>query len=285
MRSEIELNIREDEVSNRVNKYGEQLYHYTSIPAMQGILENKELWLGNTAIMNDKKEGKDFIENLHSAVLDYLSNDKEKDICESIFGNINKRLVAEYPFVTCFSMLGDNAAQWERYADNAKGVCISFNSRMLRRLFFYQEAIVDRVFYLYNIKKHELYNELVSYFDKKDFNKDFENKISNYIIVNTFFRKHSSFCTEEEIRLLSWKSDIKFSKVDYITYNDRIKKVLKVSLKDLCDYEDITFEDLFSNIVIAPRSLQTEYELKEYILSLNMKKLADNISVSKCPLR
>ncbi len=53
-------------------KYGDYLYHYTSIDALMGILEKKEFWLGNTANMNDSSELIDFTKRIIDAVMEKL---------------------------------------------------------------------------------------------------------------------------------------------------------------------------------------------------------------------
>ncbi len=54
MRNQSSIDIREEEVNKRIVKhqYEPNLYHYTSIASLIGILSKKELWLGNTANMN-----------------------------------------------------------------------------------------------------------------------------------------------------------------------------------------------------------------------------------------
>ena len=117
------ITIREQEVNDRIAKhnYGKSLYHYTSIAACVGILKEKKLWLGSTAAMNDKLEIVCFIDKLQKAVCEDIKPDKRKD-CDLFFEKIYSRLKNEYPYAICFSTLNDNAAQWERYADDAHGV-------------------------------------------------------------------------------------------------------------------------------------------------------------------
>lgn len=64
MRSQNEISVREQTVNERIMKhqYSTKLYHYTSVESLVGILGEKELWLGNTATMNDRLEIVDFIE-------------------------------------------------------------------------------------------------------------------------------------------------------------------------------------------------------------------------------
>ena len=57
-----------------------------------------------------------------------LKTKKIKDI----FNEINNRLQDEYPYAMCLSLLNDDVAQWERYADNAKGIEKDRNKQMTK---------------------------------------------------------------------------------------------------------------------------------------------------------
>lgn len=67
--------------------------------------------------------------------------------------------------------------------------------------------------------------------------------------------------------------------------NGKLKKVLKVSLKDLCLQENIDFEEPIDDIVIRSRPEQNVQELKEEIEYLGYKKLSNKIARSQCLLR
>lgn len=288
MRDQKEITIRKQEVDERINKYnyGENLYHYTTFASLLGILKNKELWLGNTANMNDKSEIIDFIDKLQNAVLEDIYPEKIDD-CNAFFVKLHYRLKSEYPFAFCLSKLRDNAAQWERYADNACGVCIVFNTSAFMNLTFYSGALFNEVFYQYDIKQHAHYKILKNYFNTgvlRGFGNEKE-EMDN-LLACAYVHKHESFCTEYEIRFTnSWNHKIEKSEFAFEMVNGKLKKVLKVSLKELCLEENINFEELIDEIVIAPRSEQNKQELKEYMEYLGYKKLSNRITRSQCPLR
>ena len=81
MRKPNEIIIRNQQVDKiiRENQYGEKIYHYTSVASLIGILSKKELWLGNTANMNDKTEITHFVNQLHMAVLQDIYPEKIGD--------------------------------------------------------------------------------------------------------------------------------------------------------------------------------------------------------------
>ena len=53
-----------------VQKYGETLYHYTSMSVLNNIIDNDspELWFSEASFLNDKRELLDFIDKLKEAV-------------------------------------------------------------------------------------------------------------------------------------------------------------------------------------------------------------------------
>lgn len=286
MRSQSSIELREREVQERIKKhqYEARLYHYTSIASLVGILKEKELWLGNTANMNDKKEIIDFIEKLQRAVSEDINADKVGK-CNVFFDKLYSRLKNEYPFAISFSTLNDNAAQWERYADDAHGACIIFNTSRLLNLFWYSRALLHEVFYQYDIRKHKLYRILKDYFNTGE-ELENEKEEMDQILGCAYLHKHESFCTELEIRLSNmWNRKIAESDFSFKMVNGKLKKVLKVSLDKLCLEEKIEFEELIEGIIIAPRSEQNESELKEYLESLGYKKISKKVIKSQCPLR
>lgn len=286
MRNNFELTKRSEEIKKRIEKHGEHLYHYTSLDALCGILKNKELWLSNTSNMNDKAETTDFLQRLWLALLDNLDTDKRTK-CNNFFDSLYKRIDGEYPFAMCFSTLEDNAAQWERYADNAKGICNVFNTFSLESLFINQFLLFEKIFYFYDVTKHDHYKTLFKYFNT-DKLEGFSNETSlmDNILACAYLRKHPSFSTESEIRLVTlWNEILNEYQSDFINRNGVIKNVIKVSLSELCEKEGIVFEDLIDQIIIGPRSSQSIHEFRKYIRHLGLDKIADNIVKSNCPLR
>ena len=288
MRSQRELSVREQEVNQRIIRYqyGAKVYHYTSVASLVGILSKREIWLGNTATMNDKLEIVDFIEKLQNAVSVDI-NPEKIGVCNEFFDKLYNRLATEYPFAFSLSTLDDNAAQWERYADDAHGVCIVFNTSVFMNLFLYSGAAFNKVFYQYDIRKHAHYKILKAYFNTGKLNElGTEVGEMDNLLGCAYMHKHESFCTESEIRLTNlWNRKIAKSEIGFEVINGKVKKVLKVSLKELCNEENIDFENLIDKIVIAPRSEQNELELKEYLEFMGYRKLSNRIIKSRCPLR
>lgn len=269
------------------NNISDRLYHYTSFASLYGIMKNKEVWYGNTATMNDKSEVIGFINRINKALEEELSSEYQEKR-ETFFTKMCDRLTGEYPFALCFSCLKDNAAQWERYADNARGVCITFNAERFVSLIFHNSLGFGNVHYDYNIKEHEHFKIVKHYLSTNEFIGGFgdEKGLMDNILACGYFHKHESFNTEEEVRSSTfWNNTPPHSNVEFVSMNGRIKKVLKLSLEELCSQECVEFEDLFGEVTIAPRSEQNEYELVSFLKSVGLEKLAGNVKKSECPLR
>lgn len=279
----------EDFIENNNLQNIKTLYHYCSLASLSGILENKEIWLSCTASMNDSQEQKYFINNLQNNIQANISKDKFQ-LCNDLFDNIYKRLNKEYPFAFCLSELKDNAAQWERYADNAYGFSIGFNTYNLVKLLIHSQVLFTKVIYGYNSLNHAHYNILREFINSNTITRGFTNVkgvIDNILICASSF-KHESFCTEQEWRISTILQNIPnngFSSKYEKTNKNIIKKVIVVNLNDLCIKNNIDFEDLFDFVIIGPRSNQSVYELQENFNHLGYKKLSQKIVKSSCPLK
>lgn len=213
------------------------LYHYTSIPVLHDILFNKEFWWGNTATMNDRTEIQNFVLELRRGLTLQVLPSKQKEF-DYFFTKLEGQIVESYPFVMSFSKLNDDAAQWERYADSAQGVCIKFNRAKLQKLFYYQPIVSGWVEYDYNIKKHEHYSILADYFhnDRKLCGFNSLDELASNILVTASMYKHESFSSENEYRFATLSSNIDgifnipCSVIDMKVIGRDIKKYLKCDL-------------------------------------------------------
>ena len=74
-------------------------------------------------------------------------------------------------------------------------------------------------------------------------------------------------------------------RVEYETLNGIVKKYAKIDLTTACNEAGINLQDLFNGIIIGPRSQQNIHTLQEYLINGGYERLANNITVSECPLR
>lgn len=281
---EIEIRQRNERVKKAVDKYGEELWHYTDFNALNGILNEKKIWFGSTANMNDKEELSGFVEDLKKAVISEIDPDK-KFIADDVFNKIQRRLLLEYPYVFCVSRARNDAAQWERYAYGGRGIAIVFNTETLYKLIFYNRFIMGEEYYGYNAKQHKMKTILIDYIQNNimDEFSDIDGLIDNLLLC-AMIHKHESFSAEKEVRLSPY-----FVKEDdaHVTYKilNTIRRVYVVDLDELCQKENIDMEDLISSIVIGPKSEQNIEDLKWYLRKIGLSKLAEKTQRSNCPLQ
>ncbi len=268
------------------HKYGSYLYHYTSITALHNILKNKQFWLGNTATMNDSKEVKYFIELLQTAICDNVPKDRLSH-CDDFFQKVFDRIDAEYPYAMCFSKLEDDAAQWERYADNAKGVCVVLNTKNIMRVFYEAYLLFGDVYYDFDIMQHQHYKILYDYFTNGQMNGfSSENGQIDNAIACGYSHKHYSFRSEQEMRVVNlWNYVPEHAIIETECVNGVIKKFMKFDMEKRCADVGLTFENLFEKIIIAPKSAQDIGSLQSFVEEIGLVSLKSKISKSNCPLR
>ena len=111
------------------------LYHYTDFQALDGILRCAQLRVNNVLRMNDSAEMRHFMTRLCAAVTEQLRREGAEDRAREIEGLFDQEARKEYSaFAACFSFHRDDAAQWERYGNRGRGVCIAFRRECLQRL-------------------------------------------------------------------------------------------------------------------------------------------------------
>lgn len=264
----------------KTNWNGKKLYHYTDFNALKGILVNKEIWLGNVLEMNDAKEMKHFMSLLADAVIQ--KTQKQHKVHE-LFAQQVRRLEGMPVYATSLSRRCDDAAQWDRYGNAGKGVCIGFNAEVLSKC-IQNNAVLQPVFYVKEVMQHE-HVELISNYimDHSD--------IGNWGSIDSIFEnawacssafKHKSFECEEEVRIMSLPFSLKLTlgEPNYLVSRECIREYYPLSL------EDIDLMKLISKILLGPRATISLDILKRYMeketgLDLDIIK----IERSESPLR
>jgi len=266
--------------------YGPTVFHYTSIDSLHKILTNKELALNNTRTMNDAKEVRSFIENLERAVSDDLPPEHLQESA-AFFASLYDQLDQAYPFASCFSSLEDDASLWERYADNARGVCLAFNTEALYRMFRKTSFKFNNIYYQYNIRNHFLYPVVKDYLETGRLNGySTKEQLVETIIAVSALRKHASFQSEREFRLTSfYVPEATYTRIEFRVVNGVIRKYLNINLAQLAADNGVSLDDLYQRIIIGPASSQNRRILQEYLQHAGYPTLAANVHKSDCPLR
>ena len=111
------------------------LYHYTDFQAVDGILRCAQLRVNNVLRMNDSAEMRHFMNRLSSAIAARLSREGYPEQAAEILALFREEMKKEYSaFAACFSFRRDDAAQWERYGNQGRGICIASAAPTCKKL-------------------------------------------------------------------------------------------------------------------------------------------------------
>lgn len=112
---------------SKQHKIPKILYHYTSIDAFQGIINNKKIWLTNSKFFNDPSEVSYGFNYISRQIPKQFKNNRYlKDSFKTWKSNFDANL--EHRYVCCFSKKYDDLALWSMYTGN-KGLCIEFERK------------------------------------------------------------------------------------------------------------------------------------------------------------
>ena len=267
------------------------LYHYTDFYSLDGILKGKVLRVNNVLNMNDSAEMKLFVSGIIEAVEKRFARDKNEKMVANLNMTLEKILGHFYDFsmyAACFSEYRDDAAQWERYANRGKGVCLCFRKSALEKLSGGAIRLM-KVSYQDNMETHPLVDQLYQYLSEHE--KPEHDPLLQEAIKEAWWNsasfKHPSFSSEHEVRLIVMPyavADFDL-KPGYHVTGERIKKYYPLDLDEMCGNAGITLEDLISELIVGPESTQSEPILRDYLQDLGLPGLAEHIFRSRCPLR
>ena len=277
---------------NDINDKDDQiLYHYTDFIALNGILQERELRVNNVLNMNDSTEMELFVTGVFKAVEKRFADDHNEQMVANLQLTLDRILHHFYDYsmyAACFSEYRDDAAQWERYANRGKGVCLCFQKSQLERM---SGGVVrlSKVSYQDNMESHPLVEKIYQYLrghKKPEYTPMFMEAVKEAWWNSASF-KHPSFSSEHEVRLVLMPfAEPDFDlKPGYHVAGERIKKYYPLDLDQLCQKAGITLEDLITGLIVGPESTQSEPILRDYLRDLGLIRLSNNILRSGCPLR
>lgn len=274
------------------NYQGIVLYHYTDFQALDGILRNAELRVNNILNMNDAAEMRLFMVGLCRAVCRRLEDEGNLNQAQAVRKLFQLELKKEFTYsayAACFSRYRDDAAQWERYGNRGRGVCIAFHGGLLQKLAVGALSL-QTVFYQDDMTEHELVDVFYRLAqDSQPLNEQrpaVQDALNAAWICSAAF-KHPSFACENEVRLVVSPFEQEYFGVQpgYHISPDRIKKYYPLNLNRMCRRANLRLEDLIAEIIIGPESTQSLAILQDYLRDNRLGQLAEKVSLSDCPLR
>ena len=266
------------------------LYHYTDFQAADGILRSAQLRVNNVLNMNDSAEMRHFMTRLSSAITGRLRGEGFAAQADQLQNLFSQELRKEYSaFAACFSFHRDDAAQWERYGNRGRGVCIAFRREYLQKI-ARGSLSLQAVFYRDDMAGHpmvDVFCELARRGGALDGDNPALKAAMREAWACSVSFKHPSFSTEYEMRLVVSpfeREDFDVRPCYHIT-KERIKKYYPLDLLSMCREIGIGMEDLVSEIIIGPDSTQSITIFQDYLRDHGLCTLAERVSLSDCPLR
>ena len=266
------------------------LYHYTDFQALDGILRCAQLRVNNVLNMNDSAEMRHFMKRLCSAITRRLEAEGRSARAAELQALFREEVKKEYSaFAACFSFHRDDAAQWERYGNRGRGVCIAFRREYLQKIA--RGALsLQSVFYRDDVAGHPMVEVFCALArgggPLSGKNPALKKAMRDAWACSVAF-KHPSFFTEYEMRLVVApfeREDFDIRPCYHIT-KERIKKYYPLDLRAMCGEIGIGMEDLVEEIMIGPDSTQSVSIFQDYLRDNGLRALADRVSLSDCPLR
>ncbi len=267
---------------------GDILYHYTDFQAVDGILRQAQLRVNNVLRMNDSAEMRHFMDRLCDAVVKRLEEEGSADRAGEIRTLFREEMKKEYSaFAACFSFHRDDAAQWERYGNRGRGVCIAFRREYLEKMASGALSL-QMVFYKNDMAGHpmvEVFCRLAR--EGADLSGEEVRLAMCEAWACSVSFKHPSFRSEYEMRLVVspfGKEGLNIRPCYHVS-KERIKKYYPLDLNGMCEKIGIGLEDLVTELIIGPDSTQSAAIFQDYLRDHGLNRLAERVSLSDCPLR
>lgn len=271
-------------------KHHNTLYHYTDFQALDGILRCAQLRVNNVLNMNDAAEMRHFMGGLCRAILRRLETEGEYRLMGTVRTLFREELKKEFfysAYAACFSFLRDDAAQWERYGNRGRGICIAFQEDLLQRMTG-GAVTLQRVFYQDDMTGHELTEVFCRLIRAgADGTDPALRKVMQDAWLRSVAFEHPSFSSENEMRLVVSPFGREFLDVKpgYHVSTERIKKYYPLDLHTMCTRAGASLEDLVTELIVGPESTQSTSILQDYLRDLGLDRLAGHVFPSRCPLR
>ena len=175
--------------------YPDRLYHYTNADGISGIIDSHEIWMSNTAFMNDPTELK-ALENAK----DIRDSDFTRGAVKEEWRRMKDRSGIDRPnyYMASFSKKPASLGQWRAYGK----FCIGFEAGKL--------AVIRRKISLYeclytedDIRKWILAKEKIPEWGNLPDEEQRRDAAYNLLYVARMKYKNEAFSAEEEIRLVT----------------------------------------------------------------------------------
>jgi hypothetical protein len=178
--------------------YRGNIYHYTSADGITGILDKHEIWMSNTAFMNDTTE----LNMLQNAEAIFKDSDFSIDVVRQEWHKqlerrrFNENRQTDY-YMASFSKQKDSLEQWRAYGN----FCIGFDARKLaarKRVFLYSCLYTEN-----DIRRWVLKKEKIDEWKSLGNDEERRNGAYNLFYAASMKYKNKHFKNEREVRLVA----------------------------------------------------------------------------------
>lgn len=193
-----------------------EIFHYTDLNGLQGILESKGFWLSEAKFLNDAEELYNGAKLTKSLIEKLIVKERYSPFKEILLETLAQLKTYDYKnnYIASFSLKSDDLEQWRAYAKNGSGVCIGLDiNKKTTYPHFTQSNLwtLRKVIYNDDIKTWILYSIIFKYF--YEYKKDIMNGVTyidnDYIESLTkslarvyIYFKNKAFESENETRLV-----------------------------------------------------------------------------------
>lgn len=106
-------------------------YHYTDIHGLNGILNNRVLWLTDSRFLNDETEGLEIFDYIKEALKKRHRSESDIKFTIDMFIRLSRNVTS---YTTSFSHESDLLSQWRGYCPNDGGYCLGFKDLNMESL-------------------------------------------------------------------------------------------------------------------------------------------------------
>ena len=250
------------------------LYHYTSLCAFNGIVDQGAIYLMNASNTNDEAEIRFYPKSIFSMLAEETNAEYAGIWREEFEKNYGKDV-----YFASMSTLEDDAAQWERYGDDGWGIAIAVDEKILNDIVRSSpKAKMQTVRYDRLSKSASVVQKMTALFGGST------RSVSDPIILREIYdesvwHKHPSFQSESEVRILT--SAVHYSK-------NKIQRELCANGREYREFTEFTLtrkykiDQLIPFVRIGPRNKHSRRLLEE---DLKSRGLGIMVCESECPLR
>jgi len=260
------------------------LWHYTSIEALFGIIERKEIWLSDYRNLNDKTE----IVSQIKLIINIYNNSifRNKLLDEIMYSPDGEHLPNlgiddERIFIFSLSLNPDDLNQWKGYANTKNGISIGFDVIDDDNIVYKEpdDIYVGKVIYETEEKNEILFqyfSELKKLTDR--YQEYYDEEIEEITIQIGLFLQICSVCFKE----IKWKDenevriftiDRNFSNIHYQIRNGCIVPYGVIPIKD----------ETIASLLLLNKDNNEKQMIYEYLASKNIKRV--NIDFSDVDVR